>query len=197
MPTLKTLLLKENISQKESYSQKPYFHNRGTFKLKFTSSFFAVSIPCIHMPSFSKLLQASQQFDVHKNPWRPCLKCIFLLIILIMQHNTSLVIIYLITESVYLFFFFFYGLQAHGLQQLWHAGSAVVARGLQSTGSAVVAHRLHCSAARGIFPDQGSNLCPLHWQTDAQPLCHQGSPESVYLLTVFIQYIYWIYPIYN
>ena len=26
------------------------------------------------------------------------------------------------------------------------------------------AQRLSCSVARGSFPDQGSNLCPLHWQ---------------------------------
>ena len=30
--------------------------------------------------------------------------------------------------------------------------------------------------ACGIFPDQGSNPCPLHWQADSQPLRHQGSP---------------------
>ena len=28
------------------------------------------------------------------------------------------------------------------------------------------------SGACGIFPDQGSNLCPLHWQADSQPLRH-------------------------
>ena len=44
------------------------------------------------------------------------------------------------------------------------------------TGSAVVAHGPSCSAACGIFPDQGSNPCPLHWQADSQPLHHQGSP---------------------
>ena len=38
----------------------------------------------------------------------------------------------------------------------------VVARGLQSTGSVVVAHGLSCSAACGIFPDQRSNPCPLY-----------------------------------
>ena len=27
-----------------------------------------------------------------------------------------------------------------------------------------------------IFPDQGSNPCPLHWQVDSLPLDHQGSP---------------------
>ena len=43
-------------------------------------------------------------------------------------------------------------------------------------GSVVVAHGPSCSAACGIFPDQGSNPCALHWQADSQPLCHQGSP---------------------
>ena len=33
---------------------------------------------------------------------------------------------------------------------------------LRSTGSAVVAHGLSRSAACEIFPDQGSNQCPLH-----------------------------------
>ena len=45
-------------------------------------------------------------------------------------------------------------------------------------GSVVVAHGPSCSAACGIFPDQGSNPCPLHWQVDSQPLRHQGSPEA-------------------
>ena len=33
--------------------------------------------------------------------------------------------------------------------------------------SVVVAHWLSCSVACGIFPDQGSNPCPLHWQEDS------------------------------
>ena len=45
--------------------------------------------------------------------------------------------------------------------------SVVVARRLWSAGSVVVAHGLSCSTACGIFPDQGSNLCPLHWQADS------------------------------
>ena len=54
---------------------------------------------------------------------------------------------------------------------------------LQSTssrcaGSAIVAHGLSCSVACGIFPDQGSNPCPLHWQADSQPLRPQGSPRK-------------------
>ena len=49
-------------------------------------------------------------------------------------------------------------------------------------GSVVVAHGSSCSAACGIFPDQGLNLCPLHWQADSQLLRHQGSPLP-FLLT--------------
>ena len=48
--------------------------------------------------------------------------------------------------------------------------------GFGRAGSVVVAHGPSCSAACGIFPDQGSNPCPLHWPADSQPLCHQGSP---------------------
>ena len=48
--------------------------------------------------------------------------------------------------------------------------------GSRRAGSVVVAHGLSCSASCGIFPDQGSNPCPLHWQADSQPLCHQESP---------------------
>ena len=34
--------------------------------------------------------------------------------------------------------------------------------GSRHAGSVVVAHGLSCSVACGIFPDRGSNLCPLH-----------------------------------
>ena len=37
------------------------------------------------------------------------------------------------------------------------------------TGSIDVGHRLSSPVACGIFPDQGSNLCPLHWQADSLP----------------------------
>ena len=47
--------------------------------------------------------------------------------------------------------------------------------GSRRAGSVVVAHGPSCYAACGIFPDQGSNPCALHWQADSQPLCHQGS----------------------
>ena len=49
--------------------------------------------------------------------------------------------------------------------------------GSRRAGSVVVAHGSSCSAACGIFPDQGSNPRPLHWQADSQPLRHQGSPK--------------------
>ena len=45
-------------------------------------------------------------------------------------------------------------------------------------GLVAVAHGPSCSAACGIFPAQGSNPCPLHWQADSQPLRHQGSPVT-------------------
>ena len=51
--------------------------------------------------------------------------------------------------------------------------------GSRCAGSVVVAHRPNCSVACGIFPDQGLNPCPLHWQADSQPLHHQGSPEML------------------
>ena len=44
-------------------------------------------------------------------------------------------------------------------------------------GLVVVAHGLSCSEACGIFPNQGSNPCPLLWQVDSPTLTHQGSPN--------------------
>ena len=52
------------------------------------------------------------------------------------------------------------------------------ARALGTWASVVVARGLSCSTACGIFPDQGLNPCPLHWQVDSYPLCHQGSTHS-------------------
>ena len=57
--------------------------------------------------------------------------------------------------------------------------------GSRRAGSVIVAHGPNRSAACGIFPDQGSNPCPLHWQADSQPLRHQGSPQ-MYLLSYFL-----------
>ena len=57
--------------------------------------------------------------------------------------------------------------------------------GSRRAGSAIVAHGPSCSGACGIFPDQGSNPCPPHWQADSQPLRHQGSP-SCFLILLFL-----------
>jgi len=40
---------------------------------------------------------------------------------------------------------------------------------------AVVAQGLSCPTASGIFPDQGSKPCPLHWQGESLPLEHWRS----------------------
>ena len=58
--------------------------------------------------------------------------------------------------------------------------------GSRRAGSVVVGHRLNCSAACEIFPDQGSNPCPLYWQADSQPLRHQGSPKDLFLTQVIL-----------
>ena len=57
---------------------------------------------------------------------------------------------------------------AHRL--LTAVASPVAEHRVESEGSAVVAHGLRCPVACGIFPDQGSNPCPLNWQADSLPL---------------------------
>ena len=56
--------------------------------------------------------------------------------------------------------------------------------GSRHAGSVVVAHGPSCSTACGIFPDQASNPCPLHWQADSQPLRHEGSPLLSFKCTI-------------
>ena len=53
--------------------------------------------------------------------------------------------------------------------QAAHCGSfsCCGARALGARASVVVARGLSCSAACGIFPDQGSNPCSFHWQADS------------------------------
>ena len=61
----------------------------------------------------------------------------------------------------------------------------LVRQGLSGCGSQLyLAHRLTTCGTwalvlrgSGTFPDQGSNLSLLHWQTDSLPLSHQGSPS--------------------
>ena len=45
--------------------------------------------------------------------------------------------------------------------------SLVAALRLYGPGSVVVAHGLSCLMACGIFPNQASSLCSLHWQVDS------------------------------
>ena len=104
---------------------------------------------------------------------------------------------YIYNECITSFFFFNFFLAVLGLCFCARAFSSCGKRGplfiavhgpLTIVASLVAEHRLQtrrlsncgsrpsCSAACGILPDQGSNLCPLHWQVGSQPLCHQGSP---------------------
>ena len=46
---------------------------------------------------------------------------------------------------------------------------------LRCVGSVVAGNGPNCSAACGIFPEQGLNL---HWQADSYLLHHQGSPKA-------------------
>ena len=48
-----------------------------------------------------------------------------------------------------------------------------------------MAHGLSCSVACGIFPDQGSKPCPLHWQADSYPPYYQASPIFAFLVQCF------------
>ena len=72
-----------------------------------------------------------------------------------------------------------FSLRCAGLSLSWPL--LLRSTGSRRAGSVVVAHGPSCSAACGIFPDQGSNPCPLHYQADSRPLRHQGIPESHFL----------------
>ena len=75
------------------------------------------------------------------------------------------------------------GLSSSRCAGLWLSRPLLLqSTGSRRAGSVIVAYGPGCSVACGIFPDQGSNPCPLHWQADSQPLCHQGSP-TIHFLT--------------
>ena len=103
-------------------------------------------------------------------------------------------------QSLLFFIFFFFWLcwvflAAWAFPQLQQVGATVyfsccgaqplVRQGLSGCGSQLyLAHRLTTCGTwalvlrgSGTFPDQGSNLSLLHWQTDSLPLSHQGSPS--------------------
>ena len=117
------------------------------------------------------------------------------------SHSRSVFFFFFLKELLYLFIYLFIYLwlcwvfvSVRGLSLVAASGGHSSSRcaglslsrslllrstGSRRAGSVVVAHGPSCSAACGIFPDQGSNPCPLHWQADSQPLRHQGSPQSV------------------
>ena len=106
------------------------------------------------------------------------------------------ILFFFINLFIYLFIYGCVGSSflCEGFLQLWRAGAtlhhsaqashchglSLRSTGSRRAGSVVVAHGPSCSAACGIFPDQGSNPCPLHQQADSQPLRHQGSPGLMY-----------------
>ena len=51
-----------------------------------------------------------------------------------------------------------------------------------------MSHGLSGSLASGIFLDQGSNLCPLHWQTNSYPWYPQGSPITNFFKALFLDF---------
>ena len=52
-----------------------------------------------------------------------------------------------------------------GLLTVWSL--LLQSTGSRPTGSVAAALRRSCPMARGILPDKGSKLCPLHWQADS------------------------------
>ena len=64
------------------------------------------------------------------------------------------------------------------------SGFLLLSKGSRHSASVVAAHGHICSAECGILLDQGSNLCPLHWQVDSYPLHHQGSLTYVFNISV-------------
>ena len=58
-----------------------------------------------------------------------------------------------------------------------------------SAGSVVVEHLLSCFAACGIFLDQESNTCLLHWQVYSLPLSHWGSPLNLFLASELLYFL--------
>ena len=61
------------------------------------------------------------------------------------------------------------------------AASVVAEHRLQTRRLSNCGSRAQLLRGMWIFPDQGLNPCPLHWQADSQPLRHQGSPFIPFL----------------
>ena len=65
--------------------------------------------------------------------------------------------------------------------QASHRGGCSCCEALACEGSVAVVHGRSRPMACGVFPDQGSNLCPLPWQADSYLLDHQGGPQIVFI----------------
>ena len=59
-------------------------------------------------------------------------------------------------------------------------GSFLCPSDFQSKTTGVGCHFL----LQGVFPTQGSNLHLLHWQVGSLSVTHQGSPKTIYLLSI-------------
>ena len=66
---------------------------------------------------------------------------------------------------------------------LQSTGSRVQASVVAVLGSVVVVHGLSCPVACGIFPDQGSNLCPLHCKWILHHWTTREVPEQSLLIS--------------
>ena len=64
---------------------------------------------------------------------------------------------------------------------------ASVEHGLYTTGFSSSANRLSCFLACGVFLDQGSNLCPLHWQAKFLSTVPPWKSEMVFFLKKIIK----------
>ena len=87
-----------------------------------------------------------------------------------------------------------HGLQAHGLQQLWHASSVVVARGLSSCGSRALERRLNSCGARaqllcGMWDLPVPGLEPVFRALAGRFLTTVPPEKSLQLLFVFENFI--------
>ena len=78
-------------------------------------------------------------------------------------------------QLLFLFTYLFLAVRSVGCVRAFSA----VAEG----GAALVALRGLAAAAKtcGVFPDQGSNLCPQNWQTDSLPRSHLGKSPNLIL----------------
>ena len=103
-----------------------------------------------------------------------------------LRHQGSPLVFFFLFVFFLLLILFF--LRYAGLSPLWPL--PLRSTGSGRAGSAAVAHGPSRSAACGIFPDRGTNPCPLHRQADSQPLHHQGSPRNRFLELLPVHFIF-------